>query len=79
MIINQFYIFLTPEDKHRVLKEMVNCVKVIRYFLHTHNPLLNNDKTEMLTIDSKQQLNKVGDLLLYVSKTSILPHKQQEI
>ena len=39
----------------------------------TRNHLYNDDETEMLTISSEQQLNKIGDLSLNVGNTLIVP------
>ena len=63
----------TPEDKQRALQDMEKCVKAIRHFLLIHNLLLNGEKTELLSIGSKQQLNKVGELSLNVGNTLIAP------
>ena len=53
---------------------MEKCFKAIRHFLLTHNLSLNyKKKTELLSIGSKQQLNKVGELSSNVGNTLIAP------
>ena len=60
---NQLYVSFSPADENGqsdAIAAMESCVRVIRNWMHENRLLMNETKTEVLLLGTKQQLAKVN-------------------
>jgi hypothetical protein len=72
----QLYVSFSPDSSASMelaLNSMTNCLADIRKWMLTDKLKLNDDKTELLLIGTKKQLNKVNIDSIAVGSTDVVP------
>ena len=75
----QLYVSFSPEDncgEEEAIVAMERCIKDIQKWMKEAKLQLNTDKTELLLIGTKQQLQKINMSTLCVGNDSIMPSKE---
>ena len=70
----QLYLSFNPSDpeaENKAVREIEDCIQDIRAWMLSHKLKLNDDKTELLIIGSKQQLAKVPELSVKVGSADV--------
>ena len=70
----QLYLSFNPSDpeaENKAVREIEDCIQDIRAWMLSHKLKLNDDKTELLIIGSKQQLAKVPELSVKVGSSDV--------
>ena len=65
----QIYLSFHPQSAEEAYRQVENCVDEVAKWMQTNMLKLNQDKTEMLLIGSKQMLKNVPPQLLHVGST----------
>jgi hypothetical protein len=60
-----------PTDKNRVIEQLTNCICEVRQWMTQNWLMLNDDKTEVVTFQSKLQLKRYGHCSINIGDTSI--------
>ena len=72
----QLYLSFKPDsatDQAEAVRAMENCIDDLRKWMFQDKLKINDDKTEFLTIGSRQQLLKINPCYIRVGSTDILP------
>ena len=67
----QLYVSCDPDDPDAALAKLEACIEEIRTWMMHNNLKLNDNKTEFMTIGSRQQQAKVKDLNIKIGNESI--------
>ena len=71
---NQIYISFKPDiSQNRAIEALQSCIGEVRCWFLSHKLLINDSKTEILLIGTRQQLRKLGDISVSVGGISINP------
>ena len=71
---NQIYISFEPDkSQDAAIDALQSCIREVRSWFLSHQLLINDSKTEMLLIGTRQQLSKLGDISVSVGNISINP------
>ena len=68
----QVYIGFKPKDAVSVLKRLEESVEEIRVWMCHHKLKLNNDKTELMIISTKNKVKKIGDMAFTLEQLKYL-------
>ena len=63
---------IQPEGKDKCLQSLGACISNICLWMRTNLLKLNDDKTELIVLGTRQQLKKVGDVTIMISNDTIL-------
>ena len=60
-------------DKECCINNLQSCIAEIRVWMHTNLLKLNDDKTEFIMIDTRQQLARAGNMEIQIGDDMIQP------
>jgi hypothetical protein len=69
----QLYIFFEIPDTEEAVQKLENCIAQIRQWLQQHLLKLNDEKTEVVVIGSKNMLPKLPTINVHIGEKSISP------
>jgi hypothetical protein len=69
----QLYIFFETDGSTAALKRMEECIAEIRTWLRQHMLKLNDEKTEVLLLGSKNMVSKFPELKIHIGKETLQP------
>ena len=75
----QHYLSVSPVQpgrKEKCLETLEGCISDIHLWMRTNLSKFNDDKTELIILGTRQQLNKVGDVTITIGNDTILEYLQ---
>src|SRR5579863_2041022 len=73
MLMTQLYTSFSIKDSDASVRSVSDCITDIKAWMKSNLLMLNDSKTEVLLLGTKQQLNKLGKLEINVGSANIKP------